>query len=48
MKPLQELKNRLQKFTFLRSQKNQKSKNIKPKTLITKSFSKDEDTFMFI
>ncbi|WP_407556774.1 hypothetical protein [Winogradskyella sp. 4-2091] len=48
MKPLQNFKKRLQKLSIGRVQNSQKVKNTKPKTLITKAFSKDEDTFMFI
>lgn len=48
MKILQELKNRLHKFKFRRLQNNEKAQHIKPITFITKSFSDDEDLFMFI
>ncbi len=48
MKLLKELKNQLLKLTFGRPQKNQNVQNTRPKTLISKTFSKDEDTFMFI
>ena len=48
MIPLHEIKNRLQQFRFGQSQKIQKNYNTQPKTLISKSFSKDEDLFLFI
>ena len=43
MKPLQELKNRLQNFKFYRLQKAQDIQDTKSKTLISKWFSDDED-----
>lgn len=48
MKPLHELKKRLQQFRFGQPQKIQKNQNTKPSTIITTSFSKDEDLFLFI
>jgi len=48
MKLLQELKNRLVKDKLDRRLKAQKNKNMKTRTLITKTFSEDEDLFLFI
>jgi hypothetical protein len=48
MKPLQELKNKLQQFRFSQPKKTQKNQNTRTSTLITKSFPNDEDLFMFI
>ncbi|WP_299107438.1 hypothetical protein [uncultured Winogradskyella sp.] len=48
MKSLEELKNKLQQFKFGQAKKTQKNQNTKASTLITKSFSNDEDLFMFI
>ncbi len=48
MKLFKALKKQLQKLTFGRLQKHQNVQSTLPKTLISKSFSKDEDTFMFI
>ncbi|MFD2914796.1 hypothetical protein [Psychroserpens luteus] len=48
MKSLHEIKNRLQQFRFEQSQKIQKNHNTQSRTLISKSFSKDEDLFLFI
>ncbi|NRD19828.1 hypothetical protein HNV08_07180 [Winogradskyella eckloniae] len=48
MNPLHILKNRLQKLSFGTTQKTEKGQSSTPKQVITKAFSKDEDTFMFI
>jgi len=48
MKLLQELKKRLVKDKLDRRPKAQKNKNMKTRTLITKTFSEDEDLFLFI
>lgn len=48
MKRLQHLTNQLRKFTFRRFQKAQNIKQTSPQIFISKSFSKDEDSFMFI
>ena len=48
MKSLQELKVRVRKFRFGRAQKKQEIQEPKEKKIITKSFSDDEDLFLFI
>ena len=42
MKPLQQLKNRLEKFKSVQLQKTEKNQNTKPKTPISKWFSLDD------
>ena len=48
MKLLQELKNRLLEIKFGEGKNAQKEENRISKTLITKTFSEDEDLFLFI
>jgi hypothetical protein len=42
MKPLQELKNRFEKFKIVQFLKTEKEQNIKPKTSFSKWFSLDD------
>ncbi|MBF8149254.1 hypothetical protein ITJ86_05065 [Winogradskyella sp. F6397] len=48
MKPFKALRGLLQNLTFGRLKKTENDANTTSKHLISKSFSKDEDTFMFI
>lgn len=48
MKTIKELKDKLQRFRFKSSKKSVTSNKTATKTLATKSYSGDDDLFMFI